>query len=262
MRPQRPARIGIQVHPWHALYPTIRDTVRALDDLGVDILFNSDHFFPIEGDPNGRQFEAWTLLGSWAEITEHVELGSLVTCNGLRNPDLQADMARTLDHISGGRFIFGTGAGWNERDHSEYGYTFGTFGSRLDQLALDLPRIAARWDSLNPAPLRRIPVLVGGGGERKTMRIAATHADIWHCNVDPSDLQRKLQILEAHGRAVGRDTDGIELGNDLAGRSEAQATELHRMGVSLFTIGIAGPNYDMEVVRRWMRWRDAINDSH
>jgi probable F420-dependent oxidoreductase len=259
--PKRPVRIGIQVHPWHALYPAIRDTVRALDDLGVDVIFNSDHFFPIDGDPHGLQFEAWSMLGSWAEITERAELGSLVTCNGLRNPDLQADMARTIDHMSEGRFLFGTGAGWNERDHVEYGYPFGTVGSRLDQLALDLPRILARWDRLNPAPLRKIPVLVGGGGERKTMRIAAAYADIWHCNVGPDDLPHKLAVLEAHGRDAGRDVTEIEIGNDLFGRSELEVNQLHEIGVTLFTIGMAGPDYDLATVRRWLAWRDGVNGS-
>ena len=125
------------------------------------------------GDADGLHYEAWTELGSWAELTSRVEFGSLVNCNSYRNADLQADMARTLDNISDGRFIFGTGSGWKEKDYDEYGYEFGTAGTRLDALSESMARIEARWAKLNPAPVRKIPVLIGGGGEKKTLKIAA-----------------------------------------------------------------------------------------
>ena len=255
----RPVRLGIQVQPQHALYPKVRDTVRALDDMGVDILFNWDHFFPLSGDKDGLHFEAWTELGSWAELTSNVEFGTLVNCNSYRNPDLQADMARTLDHISGGRFIFGTGSGWFERDYDEYGYEFGTAGSRLDALAEALPRIESRWQKLNPAPLRDIPILIGGSGEQKTLKLVAKHADIWHSFVPPAELPRKIGILQEHCDTVGRDIREIEFSSEQRVKDLATADELRELGVTLFTIGISGPDYPLDVVREWLVWRDQQN---
>ncbi|MBX3098818.1 MAG: LLM class F420-dependent oxidoreductase [Salinibacterium sp.] len=255
----RPVRLGLQIQPQHASYSTIRDTVREAEDLGVDILFNWDHFFPLYGDPDGLHFEAWTELGSWAELTSRVEFGTLVNCNSYRNADLQADMARTLDHISGGRFIFGTGSGWFERDYDEYGYEFGTAGQRLDALAEAMPRIEARWAKLNPAPTRKIPVLIGGGGEKKTLRIVAQHADIWHSFSEPEVLSRKLGILGEHCAAVGRDMTEIEISTELGKKDEHYADEIRALGATMFTIGIDGPDYDLTHLKRWLVWRDAQN---
>ena len=258
----RTIRLGVQVQPQHATYQHIRETVVELEQLGVDILFNWDHFFPLSGEPDGPHFESWTELASWAELTSRVEFGCLVNCNSYRNADLQADMARTLDHISAGatgtgRFIFATGAGWFERDYDEYGYEFGTPGSRLDALAEALPRIEERWTKLNPPPTRDIPILIGGAGEKKTLRIVAQHADIWHSFVSPEDLPRKLAILAEHGAAVGRDISEIELSNELRNRDESVADALLDAGVTLFTLGLSGPEYDLAPVKKWLSWRDA-----
>jgi probable F420-dependent oxidoreductase len=254
-----PVRIGVQLAPQHASYELLRDRVREVEDLGADVLFNWDHFYPLNGDPDGLHFEAWSLLAAWAEQTSRIELGPLVNCNSYRNPDLQADMARTIDHISGGRFIFGTGSGWFERDYDEYGYTFGTAGQRLDALAKDLPRIEARWAKLNPAPVRDIPVLIGGGGEKKTLKIVAKHADIWHSFSDAETLERKLGILGEWCTEVGRDIDEIEISTEMRDRSEQDADELYALGTRLFTIGINDPDHDLAPVKKWLAWRDAKN---
>ena len=227
------------------------------ETMGADSLWTWDHFVPSSGDPHGKHLECWTVLAAMAESTTRADVGALVTCAVYRQPDLLADMARTVDHISGGRLILGIGAGWFERDYDEYGYDFGTAGSRLAGLAAALPRIRARWGTLNPAPTRAIPVLVGGGGERKTLRYTAEHADIWHGFGDAATIARKSRILDGHCTDLGRDPAEIERSCGVQAPPERVAGALQEAGVTLFTVGIGGPDYDMGLLRRWIRWRDA-----
>ena len=158
------------------------------------------------------------MLGAWAEQTERVEIGALVTGGGYRNPDLLADMARTVDHISGGRLILGIGGGWFEKDYDEYGYEFGTPGSRLNLLGEYLPRIASRLKALNPPPTRPIPVLIGGGGERKTLQHVARFASIWHAFGDLDTMRHKTAVLAEHCATIGRDPAEIEHSTAIPGR--------------------------------------------
>jgi probable F420-dependent oxidoreductase len=252
-----PLRIAVQLQPQHADYTAIRRAVAEAEDAGVDVIFNWDHFFPLYGEPDGKHFECWTMLGAWAEATTRVEIGALVTCNGYRNPELLADMARTVDHISDGRLILGIGAGWFERDYAEYGYDFGTPGTRLADLAQALPRIRDRWQRLNPPPTRPIPVLVGGGGERKTLRYTAEYANIWHGFGDAATIAHKSRILDQHCADVGRHPADIERSTGVQQPPERAADALVEAGVTLFTVGIGGPDYDLSRVRQWVRWRDA-----
>lgn len=267
-RPDRPVRIGVQLHPQHADYRQIRDALARVEDADADVVFNWDHFFPLYGDPDGTHFECWTMLAAWAEQTSRVEFGALVTCNSYRNPELLADMARTVDHISDGRLILGIGSGWFERDYDEYGYDFGTAGGRLDQLRDALPRIESRLAALNPPPTRDIPVLIGGGGERKTLRLVAQHADIWHTFSQGEELAHKASVLADHCAAVGRDRAQIEMSVGVGGRGregrapatpQEEGEPLLALGATLFTMGVGGPDYDLTPLHDWVRWRDEVN---
>jgi probable F420-dependent oxidoreductase len=257
---KRPIRIGVQLQPQHAEYATIRRAAAEAEELGVDILFNWDHFYPLYGDADGLHFECWTMLAAWAESTSRVEIGALVTCNSYRNPELLADMARTVDHISDGRLILGIGSGWFEKDYQEYGYEFGTAGGRLDALSEALPRIETRLGKLNPPPTRKIPVLIGGGGEKKTLKMVAKHADIWHGFGEPEVVERKVKILDQHCADVGRDPAEIERSVAVGeGRPEELGPKLQALGVTLFTVATGGPDYDLSLLRDWIEWRDKQN---
>ena len=204
-------RVGAQIQPQHASYEDMRRTWVEVENLGADTLFTWDHFYPLYGEPEGRHFECWTLLAAMAEVTERVEFGALVACNSYRNANLHADMARTVDHISGGRHIFGIGAGWFQKDYDEYGYEFGTAPGRLKDLEASMPVIEERLGRLNPPPARRkLPVLIGGGGEKVTLKLVARYGDA--CNVGGGDvdrIKRKLDVLKGHCDDFGRDYNEI-----------------------------------------------------
>ncbi|WEG09172.1 LLM class F420-dependent oxidoreductase [Microbacterium horticulturae] len=276
-RSTRRARIGVVIKPHHATYRELRAAAVAAEEAGADVLFGWDHFFPLIGDPDGPNFEAWSLLAAFAEVTHRAELGILVAANGYRNPHLHADMARTVDHISArdgrvGRVILGIGSGWSERDFEEYGYEFGTAPDRLRQLSRDLPRIKDRWQKLNPPPTRRIPILIGGGGEQVTLRITARHADIWHGSGTPDTIAHKHQILDEWCRKEGRDPADIQRSAGVNPRQPMyperlkdypeHAQALYDVGTRLFIVGMESTTgWDLGPIQDLIAWRDSVNDA-
>ncbi|HXG76634.1 MAG TPA: LLM class F420-dependent oxidoreductase [Gaiellaceae bacterium] len=259
----RPVRVAIQLHPQHGAYADLRRAVERVEELRADLLYTWDHFFPLYGSRDGAHFECWTLLAAWAEQTETVELGPLVTCASYRNADLLADMARTLDHVSSGRFVLGLGSGWFERDYDEYGFRYGSARERAGVLADTLRRIRRRWGLLNPPPRRRIPIVVGGVGERFTLRVAAEHADVWHAMFPshPGELEPKVEALERWCLEVGRDASAIERAvgvepNDLERFLARDAQRYLELGFTQFTLGVNGPGWELgPEVAEWLAWR-------
>jgi probable F420-dependent oxidoreductase len=262
----RPIRIAAQIHPQHGTWTELRRAAVEAEDLGYDIAYNWDHFFPLYGDRDGPHFECWTVLAAWAEATSRIEVGSLVTCIGYRNPDLLADMARTVDHVSGGRTILGLGAGWKQRDYDEYGYEFGTFATRLADLGRALPRIEHRLSVINPPPVRRVPILIAGVGEQVTLRLVARHADAWHAAFpeDPDELVPKVDALRRHCAAIARDPEAIEWGlgvepDDIERFVREDADRYLAMGFTQFTFGFNGPAWRVSAGAPALAWRDERN---
>ena len=197
------------------------------DRLGYDSIWTWDHLYPIVGSHEGPIFEGWLSLAAWAETTERARIGLMVGANTFRNPAVVAKMATTLDHISGGRAILGIGGAWFETEHRAFGLEFGSSpGERLRWLeeAVGIMRgmlhgeqpsgsrfYAAKDVRNDPPPVQeRLPILIGGGGEKKTLRIVARFADA--CNVGGgfANVKRKDEILRRHCEEVGRDESEIE----------------------------------------------------
>jgi probable F420-dependent oxidoreductase len=242
------------------------------DAMGVDRIYTFDHFFTLSFDPHptweqthGKSFEATAIQAAMAATTRRAEISCLVHCTAYRNPNLLADIARTIDHISGGRFVLGIGSGWFQPDFDEYGYEFGTVASRLKQLERDLETIKDRWSKLNPPPLRRIPILIGGGGEKMTLKITAKHADIWHGFGDLATMQRKSGILDEWCAKVGRDPSEIARSTSVGGvpmtDRSASADDFLKLGFSDFVYHCRGPKWDTAPLRDLLAWRDSVSRS-
>lgn len=251
-----PIRIGVQLRPQHSSYADFADAVRRVEDLGFDTIWNWDHFYPLSGEPDGLHFEGWTLLTAMATLTSRAEVGCLVTCNSYRNPNLLADMARTVDHISNGRLILGIGAGWFERDYTEYGYEFGTAPSRLKELGRSLPIITDRWKKLNPLPIRNpIPIMIGGGGEKVTLKLTAQYASMWNGFGPPESFKRKNEVLNNWCAEIGRDPAEIERTVALSSPDEIADLDGFLAAGATHIILCWGAPWDSAEIKKLADWR-------
>lgn len=224
----RPLRIGFQVWAQHVSWTELMDAAVAIESRGFDSLWSNDHFFPIAGyqlDVNetleGPIFEAWMVLSGFVACTGSIRVGCMVSGAGYRNPGVVVKMASSLDHAAGGRLVLGIGAGWYGRDHLAFGFRDPGVGGRLDRLEetviavrrlLDGETVTMQgaWvrmvDARNdPPPLQeRMPLLVGGSGERRTLPLVARHADWWNGEGTPEDIARKNALIDRLCRRAGR----------------------------------------------------------
>jgi probable F420-dependent oxidoreductase len=244
------AKVGVNFAQQHTTIDELRAAWQAADDLGVDTIWLWDHFFPLYGNANANHFEAYALLGAMAIDTTRARFGALVTCYAYRNPNLLADMARTIHLMSGGRFILGLGSGWFDRDFREYGYELGTAASRLRALEHGLPVIKARLAALRP-PAEKMPILIGGGGEQVTLRLVAEHADAWNGFGPPASFSRKNQVLDDWCATVGRDPAEIERTVSIR-PDEVGALDRYLVAGAQHVILQMGPPYDLEPVRQML----------
>ncbi len=242
-------KVGVQLHPQATSVAKLREAWKAADAQQVDSIWVWDHFYPLYGDPDAEHFEAYTLLAAMAADTSHAQLGALVTCNSYRNPQLLADMARTIDHISGGRFTLGIGSGWFERDYTEFGYEFGTAIERLHKLRDDLPLIKERLGKLNPQPLGSLPILIGGSGEKVTLRLVAEHADGWNAFGPADSYAKKNAILDEWCAKVGRDPAEVER-TIAIGPGEVDQWESFVEAGATHLIIMTGDPFDLDAVAR------------
>ena len=221
--------LGINLWSQAGTWSELLDAARRVDRLGYDTLWSWDHLYAIVGDPHQPVFEGWGLVHAWAAATERVRLGVLVAANTFRNPGLLAKSAVTLDHVSGGRAILGLGAAWHAAEHEAHGIDFGTgFGQRIDWMAESAAAVRALLDGATvtspadgryafrelrhaPPPVQpHLPLMIGGSGRQKTLRVVARYADMWNALGTPAVAAELNEVLDRHCAEIGRDPGEIE----------------------------------------------------
>ena len=222
-------KLGVNLWSQASDWPAFLRAGTRAEELGFDSLWTWDHLYAIFGDPHQPIFEGHTALAALAQATDRIQLGLFVGANTFRNPGLATKAITTIDHISDGRAVMGIGGAWFALEHHAFGIDFGTgFGQRLDWLAEAAPAIRALLDGetvtsepggryafdalrIDPPPVQRhLPIMIGGAGERKTLRIVAQYADMWNVFGMPETVAAKDAVLRAHCADVGRDQAAIE----------------------------------------------------
>ena len=270
--------IGLQVSPQHGDMREMRKAWMEAEALGVDCLYTADHFHAMLLDEDqslrttrgdeygkikyGKNFEATAIQAAMAVTTTRARIGCIVHANSYRNPNLMADIARTIDHLSGGRFIFGMGTGYFKPDYEEYGYEFGTQTSRAQDMARDIPIMKARFKKLNPQPLGPMPLLIASMGEKIGMRIVAEHADMWHVYGPIEKVREKCEALRNICKEVGRNYNDIEKVTNyfpqMMGGRDSDPNIYLAEGIRHIVLVTEGPKWDLGQTREILKWRDAL----
>ena len=256
-------KLGLLIWPQYTEWQPLQDTAARADKLGFDSLWTWDHLYPIVGDWRGPIFEGYLTLAGWASMTKRATLGLMVGANTFRNPALVVKEATTLDHMSGGRAVLGIGGAWFDKEHTAYGLEFGQSpGERLRWLdeAVELMRgildgrersargehYHARNVRNDPPPVQnRLPLLIGGGGERKTLRTVAKYADAWNIGGDVDRVRHKDEVLRRWCDEVGRDHTEIERtlgGGSVVLRSSAEEAKRVARHIGRKNGGWSGPD--------------------
>lgn len=227
-------RIGLDVSQHQLSWEQLLERTRLGEEAGFDGAWVFDHFKALYGDPSGPCLEGYTLLAALAAATTRIRLGVLVTGVTYRHPSLLASEAVTVDHVSGGRLELSLGAAWQQQEHAELGFAFPPTKERTERLEEALMVVKAllttdratfegrhyqlREATYRPRPVQQPypPIWVGAGGPRRTIPIAARHADVWHSFGSPDALRQKAAVLDDHARRAGRDPAEITRATDLS----------------------------------------------
>jgi probable F420-dependent oxidoreductase len=264
--------VGVQLAPQFGDIAKMREKWMEAEAMGADVLWVADHFHAqilsaeaAEGAhtktaPAAKNFESTTIQAAMAATTTRARIGCVVHANSYRNPNLMADIARTIDHISGGRYIFGMGSGYLQPDYDEYGYDYGTTASRLNDLARDMPIIKDRLKKLNPPPMGPMPILIASMGDKIGLRIVAEHADMWQVYGPLDKIAQKIEVLEKHCADIGRDPAEIEYLTSYT-PSVLPDTDLDKyveMGITHIYAIAFGPDWDLSDLRDLLAWKKSL----